>query len=78
MTVTNISAALERIEKTEPSSPLAVFRARVPGVVNTMFANTVLTQRRIEHGDIAYLGTFHRENIGEAREKLREYVNDAA
>ncbi|MFD1216391.1 hypothetical protein [Microbulbifer celer] len=78
MTVTNLSTALERIEKTDPSSPLACFRARVPGSVNTMFAGTVLTQRRIEQGDINYLGTFHRDNLPEAREKLREYVSEAA
>jgi len=77
MTVATISEALNRISMTCPSSPLAVFRTKRPECVDAMFANTVLTQMQIRNGHIDYLGTFHRENLPEAREKLLEYADSA-
>lgn len=74
MTISTIPDAYDRISMTDAISPLAVFRSSSYRSVDAMFANTVLTQRRIEQGDINYLGTFHRDNIHEAREKLAAYA----
>lgn len=78
MTISTIPDAYDRIAKTDPSSPLAVFRSDRYNRVDAMFAGTVLTQRRIEQGDIDYLGTFHRDSLQEAREKLAAYAEAAA
>ncbi|WP_444941228.1 hypothetical protein ACJJI3_01410 [Microbulbifer sp. ZKSA004] len=73
MTVATIPEALQRISTTEPCSPLAVFRTKRDDQVDVMFANTIRTQQRIEWGDINYLGSFHKESLSEARQRLQEY-----
>lgn len=77
MTVSTIPNAYDRIAITDASSPLAVFRTKRADMVDAMFANTLETQKRIRACDIDYLGTFHRDNLPEAREKLAAYAESA-
>lgn len=78
MTISTISDAYDRISTADPSSPLALFRAKRVDFVDVMFANTVYTQQRIQVGDINHLGTFHRDNMPAAREVLAAYAESAA
>lgn len=69
-----LGSALHRIESTSKMSPLAVFKVS-GNELNVVFANTVLTQRRIEANDISLIGVYHKLNYDQAMKQLSKVVN---
>lgn len=55
-----VAHAVTRILATpsEEHSQLAVFRTGLDGIVDVVFASTVITQERIAQNDPRYVGTF--------------------
>jgi hypothetical protein len=76
MTYYNIDITMKRIEHATPESPIAVFRADVQDMVDSVFANTVVSQRKIEANDPKLIGVFDRESDpAVVREKLQRAAN---
>lgn len=62
MSLTSIDVCMSRIESAHEASPIAVFKVKSPknDMVDTVFANTVVAQRRIKQRDKALIGVFNR------------------
>ncbi|MCH9691704.1 MAG: hypothetical protein K0U59_06525 [Gammaproteobacteria bacterium] len=71
---------INELKSVSEESPRAIFRSNLEGkqytgLYDIVFANTVVTQRRIQQGDIGYLGTFHCKNWTMAQHKLEREEN---
>lgn len=63
MTHMTTAAARDRINATQPESPLAVFRLpNTPDRVDVTFANTTGTTLRIKQKDPLYVGSFSKDS----------------
>ena len=63
---------MERLEVASPSSPIAVFKACT--VLDSKFARTVLTQRRIKEGAPDLIGVYDNRAT---REQVEADINRA-
>lgn len=59
MSLMNLQHGMERIRCAEFTSPIAVFKCEQSGMLNFVFANTVVTRKLIAAGGRDYLGSFH-------------------
>lgn len=59
MTITTHTNAMRRIKGASQNSPIAVFKVNDTHV-ETLFAETVLTRKRISRGCPDYIGTYHQ------------------
>lgn len=57
MSIASIHIILQRIEAATPESPIAVFLTPL-GDLDAVFANTLLTQRRIQNRDLALIAVY--------------------
>ena len=57
-----MNQTLDRIKVADTDSPIAVFRAE-GGLFESLFGNTVETQRRISRGDRTYIGSYCKEDF---------------
>lgn len=75
MSLTTLDIAMSRIELALPHSPIAVFRTDVPRRLNTVFANTAMTQDLIRGQSSRLIGVFHGQmNLERVRVELRRHV----
>jgi len=65
---------MERIRAASMASPIAVFRCKNIGHVNTVFANTVETTRLIRKGDKNLVGVFYG---GSDQKEVKRIIRDA-
>ena len=71
-----VNNLISRIKSAREDSKIALFRATKDGVavVDARFDATVLTTRRINQGDTAYIGSFYGAEAKKAIEKAREFL----
>jgi len=75
MSSMSVLHTMDRIKSATPSSPIAVFRGKVRGEVNAVFAATVRTRQLIEAGDPDLIGVYDGSmNMSEIAETLRRAI----
>ena len=76
MSITTVEQAMSRIESARTSSPIAVFKSREEGKLETIFASTYWSQERIK-SDKNFIGVFDRNmDLAEIRWMLKSYANE--
>jgi hypothetical protein len=76
VTYYNVDITMKRIEHATPESPIAVFRADVQSMVDSVFASTVVSQQKIRSNDPKLIGVFDRNsNPAVVRGKLQRAAN---
>ena len=75
MTVSSVPLIMSRIKSASPRSKIAVFKTRAPETnepaLDAVFANTVMTEARIQSHDRNLVGVYWRDsNQRDTREKL--------
>ena len=79
MALTNLEHTMLRIDGATPGSRIAVFKCDKPGHLNTVFGDTVTTQKLIKSNDQAFVGIYHRQmDISAIESKLRNVISVAA
>lgn len=79
MAIQLLMSIMERIECANDQSPIAVFKITVQGktYLESVFANTVLTQRRIKRRDPRLVGIFHKKmNTNSVMTKLTNALSE--
>lgn len=77
MSISSITDIKARIAVATPKSPIAVFQlpGQQSGLLEAVFANTVMTRRRIDSSDPLLAGWFHNEMDQQfVVDRLREIV----
>ena len=71
MSISTVDMIIGRIKLATAESPISVFRCHVPGRLNAVFSNTVLTRKMVASGGYGYVGTFTRDdNLIDLKSKL--------
>ncbi len=76
MSITNLQHTMLRIDGATPDSRIAVFKCDKPGHLNTVFGDTVTTQKLIKSKDPAFVGIYHRQmDMSAIESKLRNILS---
>lgn len=59
MSLANLEITIGRIKSATKDSPIACFRTPVPELIDSMFADTIRTQRLIDNNDPDLIGVYH-------------------
>lgn len=76
MSICTPEIAAEQISVATEASPRAIFRCRVPGMVDSIFAATIESHKRLERADGALLGVYWRDKDGKTVAQMREEIAD--
>ncbi len=74
MSIATIQVIMGRINAATEDSPIAVFTCEEKGKLNAVFAGTHITQKRIQQGDLTYVGSFYK---GMKQEGIRAQLRHA-